>query len=202
MIRVLLLAAGESRRMGQPKMLLPYGASTIIETVAHAALSASVDEVILVLGAWEDRIREAVARLPLTLAVNTEYRKGMLSSIQCGFRHLGPDTEAAVILLGDQPEIPAKVIDMVVDAWRSSGKGLVVPVFADRRGHPLLVDMRYRDEVRGLDPATGLRALLNAHEDDVHEIAVPVEAILNDVDTPEDYRKLTGGRGFSPPSGD
>lgn len=202
MIRVVLLAAGESKRMGRPKLLLPFGNSTIIETVVSTALSASIDEVLLVLGAWEERIRQRIAHMPVTLAINTEYRSGMLSSIQCGFRHLPADTEAAVILLGDQPEIPVRVIDMVIDAWRVSGKGLVVPVCAGRRGHPLLVDMCYRDEVRHLDAALGLRALLSAHGDDVHEIEVPVKAILKDIDTPQDYSELTARVPVPPRSDD
>ena len=193
MISVVILAAGESTRMGQPKMLLPFSGSTIIETVVRTALASSADEVAVVLGAGADNVRGAVAHLPVSLALNTEYRLGMLSSIQCGVRSLRPDAGAAVIMLGDQPTIPVEVVDRVIDAWRSGGNSLVLPVMHGRRGHPLLVDLRLRDELLGLDHALGMRALVDAHESDLLEVEVDTPAVLKDVDTPEDYAGLTAG---------
>jgi len=196
MIRVLILAAGESRRMGQAKMLLPFpGGDTILETVVRAALASSADNVTVVLGAMEEKIREAIDHLPVAVAHNKDYRLGMLSSIQCGIRGLPRDTRAAVIMLGDQPTIPMEVIDRVIEAWRLSGKGFVLPTHGGRRGHPLLLDMRYREEVLLLDPAAGMRFFLAAHGEDILEIPVDTSAVLKDVDTPEDYAELVAGKG-------
>lgn len=193
MIRILILAAGESRRMGQPKMLLPCSGATIIETVAVTALASSAEEVVIVLGAMEESIRQAISHLPVVIAVNTEFRLEMLSSIQCGIRGLPPDTDAVVLMLGDQPTVPVEVIEQVIAAWRSSGKGFVLPTYGGRRGHPLLIDLRYRDELLRLDPSAGMRAMLTAHGEDVLEVPVDAPAILTDIDTPEDYATLTGG---------
>jgi molybdenum cofactor cytidylyltransferase len=112
----------------------------------------------------------------------------MLSSIQAGFKALPADADAAVVMLGDQPFLPAKVVDAIIEAYQTSGKGIVIPVFRGRRGHPVLVDLKYRDEVLGLDPADGMRQLMRAHPGDIHEIAVDDANILRDMDTPEDYR--------------
>lgn len=196
MIRALILAAGESRRMGQPKMLLPFGGATIIEAVAHAALASVADDVSVVLGAGKEIIRKTIAHLPVEVVVNTEFHLGMLSSIQCGFHSLPADTQATVIMLGDQPTIPSEAVDRVIDAWRQSGKGLVLPVYDGRRGHPLLVDMRYREQVLNLHPSAGMRTILTSHTTDILEVPVDIPAVLKDIDTPDDYVKLTGNKGI------
>lgn len=198
MIRILILAAGESRRMGQPKMLLPYAGATIIETVAGTALSSPAEQVVVVLGALEDKIRNAIAHLPVAIAVNRDFHLGMLSSIQCGIRMLMPEPGAVLLMLGDQPTVPVAAIESVIAAWRASDKSIVLPTFGGRRGHPLLIDLRYRDEILRLDPSAGMRALLTSYAGDVLEVPVDTSAILMDIDTPEDYAALTGDAGSSP----
>ena len=172
-------------------MLLPFGGVTIIETVVRTALASSADEVIVVLGTVEDKIREALAHLPVTFAVNNEYHQGMLSSIQCGLRQLSSNTSAVLVMLGDQPAIPSEAVDCVIEAWRSSGKGLVLPTYDGHRGHPLLVAMRYHEEALNLDPSAGMRALLAAHKEDILYVPVETATILKDIDTPEDYAEQT-----------
>lgn len=192
MIWAVVLAAGESRRMGTQKLLLPFGRATVVETVVAAAAGSRVDRVLAVLGADADEVRRKIGAgggPAVSFVLNEGYRSGMLSSVQAGFGALPGDAEAAVVMLGDQPFLRAPVIDVVVEAYRAGGKGIVVPVFRGRRGHPVLVDMKYRDEVRGLDPADGLRQLLGAHPDDVGEVEVDDAAILRDLDTPEDYQE-------------
>jgi molybdenum cofactor cytidylyltransferase len=216
MIWAVVLAAGESRRMGTQKLLLPYGEATVVEAVAEAARKSRVDRVLAVLGADADEVRRALERgtaasggvrmgasapdgyaaptgptaRSVAFAVNEEYRSGMLSSVQAAFRALPSDAMAAVVLLGDQPFIAPRVIDAVVDAFRTSGRGIVVPVFGGRRGHPVLVDLKYRDEVLRLDPADGLRQLLRAHPEDIEEVEADDPAILRDLDTPSDYQEV------------
>ena len=107
---------------------------------------------------------------------------------------LPAEAEAAVIMLGDQPFLPARVVDAVVEAWRASGKRIVLPAFRGRRGHPVLVGLEYRDEVLALDPAEGLRGLMRAHPEDIFEAAVEDSNILRDLDVPEDYDEF-GPRG-------
>ena len=189
MIWAVVLAAGESRRMGTQKLLLPFGGTTVIEAIVRAALDSEADATVVVLGADRERVRDLLKSYPLVFAVNEDYRLGMLSSIQAGFRALPNDAEAAVVMLGDQPAVPARVLDALIRAFRERRRGIAVPVHAGRRGHPVLVGAKYKDEVLGLDPEIGLRQLLRAHPEDVLEVAVPDAAVLEDIDRPGDYRK-------------
>ena len=187
MIWAIVLAAGESRRMGTQKLLLPFGDATVIESVVLTALASRVDRVLVVLGADKDDVREELEPLGIDLVVNDNFAEGMLSSVQAGFAALPPAAEAAVVMLSDQPFLPAGVVDAVVEAFRRSGKGIVVPAFQGRRGHPVLIGLKYHDEVLALDPTDGLRRLMRAHPDDIFEAAVEDANILRDMDVPEDY---------------
>jgi molybdenum cofactor cytidylyltransferase len=195
MIWAVVLAAGESLRMGTQKLVLPFGGRTVIESVVTAALDSAADRTLVVLGADQDKVRRILSPYPVKFAVNGEFHLGMLSSIQTGFRAVPHEARAIVIMLGDQPAIPAPVVDEVIGTYRRRGRGIVVPVFAGRRGHPVLVEARYREEVLGLDPEVGLRQLLRAHPDDVAEVDASTEAVLRDMDRPEDYAAEKGTPG-------
>jgi molybdenum cofactor cytidylyltransferase len=192
MIGAVVLAAGESKRMGVPKLLLPYRGATIIEAVLDAVTASGADATLVVLGANRTAIRERIRRFPVSVAVNTRFREGMLSSIQTGISALPRRCRAALVVLGDQPALPPSALDALIDAWNEGRKGIVVPVFGGRRGHPLLLDLKYRREIDGLTPETGLRGLLAAHPEDILEVDVPDGAVLADIDTPDDYRKAVG----------
>jgi len=193
MIWAVILAAGESKRMGRQKLLLPFGDVTVIEAVARTALDSRVDRALAVLGADREAVRAKLEPYGLEFAVNEDYGRGMLSSVQAGLSALPAEAEAAVVMLGDQPFLPARVVDAVVEAWRMSGKGIVLPAFRGRRGHPVLVGLEYRDEVLALDPAEGLRGLMRAHPEDIFEADVEDPNILRDLDVPEDYADLKKG---------
>ncbi len=194
MIWAVILAAGESRRMGTQKLLLPFGETTVVGAVVGTALASRVDRVLAVLGADRDAVRQELEPLGIDFAINENFAEGMLSSVQAGFRALPADAEAAVVMLGDQPFLPARVVDAVVEAFRQSGKGIVVPAFQGRRGHPVLIGLKYRDEVLALDPKDGLRRLMRAHPEDVFEAEVEDANILRDMDVPEDYAAETARR--------
>jgi molybdenum cofactor cytidylyltransferase len=186
-IWAVILAAGESRRMGTQKLLLPFGETTVVEAVVRTALDSRIDRALTVLGSDRDAIRLRLAPYGVEFAVNEDFKRGMLSSVQTGIRALPAEAEAAVVMLGDQPFLPARVVDAVIGAYRASGKGIIVPAFRGRRGHPILIGLEYRDEALSLDPAVGLRQLLAAHPDDVFEAEVDDTNILRDLDLPEDY---------------
>ena len=187
MIWAVILAAGESTRMGEPKLLLPFRGWTIIEDVVAAAVRSPVDRTLVVLGAHADRIERLLAAYPVERAFNPDYRSGMLSSIRCGVRRLPPDARAALVFLGDQPGLRGSTISAVLNAYGSTGKGIVLPARKGAGGHPILVDMKYREEIEGLDPAFGLKALLALHPADVERIEVGEGGIPPDIDTPEEY---------------
>ena len=113
----------------------------------------------------------------------------MLSSVQCGFKNLPPDTEAVLVFQGDQPFITPEVINSVIDAYRSSGKGIIVPVYKGKRGHPLLLDSKYKDQINTLDPEKGLRSVTYIHSSDIYEVNTDEPGILRDFDTYDDYNK-------------
>lgn len=192
MIGAIVLAAGESKRMGVPKLLLPYCGATMIEAVLAGVTASRVDATLVVLGADRRAIREKISGFPVSVTVNKRFRRGMLSSIQKGIASLPGGFRAALIVLGDQPNIGPPVIDRLIDAWKDARKGIVVPAYEGRRGHPLLLDLKYRGEIANLSPETGLRGLLQAHPDDILEVDVSDARILLDIDTPEDYRKALG----------
>jgi len=187
LIWAIVLAAGESRRMGTQKLLLPFGEATVIESVVRTALASHVDRALAVLGSDREAVRAKLEPYGVDFAVNEDFATGMLSSVQAGFKALPADAEAAVVMLGDQPFLPARVVDTVIEAYRACGKGIVLPVFRGRRGHPVLVDLKYRDEILALDPGDGLRRLIRAHAEDIFEAEVDDVNILRDLDVPEDY---------------
>jgi molybdenum cofactor cytidylyltransferase len=189
MIWAVILSAGESRRMGVQKLLLPFGETTIIESVVRTALDSSVDGVLVVLGADREAIKERLRPYPVSQVVNTRYREGMLSSIQVGVGALPPSARAAMVMLGDQPSVNSVITDELIAAYRETRKGIVIPVYGGRRGHPAVFDTKYKKEILGLAPEAGLRQLNRDHPEDILEVEVPYEAVLKDIDTPEDYEE-------------
>ena len=111
----------------------------------------------------------------------------MLSSVKCGFEFLPDDFRAAMIFLGDQPMAETSVINKMINAYNESGKGILVPVFANKRGHPLLVDKKYRDEIINLDEPDGLRGIIRMNPDDLLDVETENPTVLVDIDTKEDY---------------
>lgn len=188
-IWAIILAAGESRRMGSPKMLLQYKGKTIIENVIDNVIASGADKVLLVLGSSGDELLKIIGELPVKHCYNENYKLGMLSSVKCGLNFIPADTGAALIFLGDQPMIGTDIINIVIEAYRREGKGIVMPVFNNKRGHPLLIDFKYRKEIQNLDPEEGLRALARKFAHDVLEVKVNTPDILKDIDTREDYIK-------------
>jgi molybdenum cofactor cytidylyltransferase len=188
MITAIVLAAGKSERMGRPKMLLPFGRKTLIETVLAGVRRSRIDDVIVVLGAHREAIEPVISKFAFRTVFNKDFEAGMLSSVLWGLREVPAAAQAFLVVLGDHPSPPASVIDRLIAAHERTGKGIVLPVYRGRRGHPSLIDTRYREEVTALDPSIGLRQLLRDHPDDVLEVSVRTPAVLSDIDSPEDYR--------------
>lgn len=189
MIYALLLAAGESRRMGKPKMLLPFGQKTIVEHILDSILESNSDKILVVLGSHREEILSRIEARPVETVVNHRYKEGMLSSIQTGFEALPKEAAAALVHLGDQPLIPSSVLDALIEAYKGTRKGIVLPVYKKRRGHPILIDIKHRPEILGLSPDIGLRALVHDHPEDIQEVEVDTPYILKDIDKPEDYAR-------------
>lgn len=188
-IVAILLAAGRSRRMGAFKPLLPFGESTVIETCIRHLHHAGVQEIVVVIGHRAEEMRAHLAHLPVKLAVNTEAESEMGVSIARGIEQLSQHARAVLIALADQPAIPPEVIRSIINAHRT-GARLVIPEWNKRGGHPVLVDLSYRDELLNLDSQRGLRAFFEAHTTEVRRVKVNSPYIARDMDTWDDYCAL------------
>ena len=193
MIYTIVLAAGESRRMGTQKLLLPFGSTNVIAHVVDQLMRSAVDKTLVVVGHEADKVVKALSGQAVTIVENPDYASGMLSSVRCGLRALGPQgqagPDAVLVALGDQPAITSQLVDYLIQAFIENSKGLVVPVFGGRRGHPLLFAAHYRHEILTHYGDVGLRGLLHAHTDDVLELTAPTAVVLSDMDYPEEYRR-------------
>lgn len=185
----MILAAGESKRMGQPKLLLPFGEKTIIETIVEKVISSRVDNTLVVLGSEREEVEQKIKNFPVQVAFNADYPSGMLSSVLCGLGAMPEETKAVVVVLGDQPSVSKEVIDKIVDAYQKTGKGIVLPVFKKERGHPVIIDMKYKDEIERLSPDIGLRGTVYSHPEDILEVDVDTPNILKDIDDEADYKR-------------
>jgi molybdenum cofactor cytidylyltransferase len=183
----IILAAGESKRMKSPKMLLPYRGRTFIENVIDSVKVSKVDGVMVVLGSHSDDILKVTGNLSVVHCYNENFVEGMLSSVKCGFSSLPDGAGTAVVLLGDQPMVSPEIINMLISAYHKSGKGIIIPVHNSERGHPILIDLKYREEVLDLDPEIGLKALSQKFPFDVLEVETDDRGVLTDIDTQEDY---------------
>jgi molybdenum cofactor cytidylyltransferase len=204
-ISAIILAAGESRRMGQPKLLLPWGKTTVLgQVVSMFAMGLSTDsvtdsrretgyEIIVVTGGAHTQIEELVPQLakkyPIRAIYNSKYaRGGMLSSIQVGLATLGSEPHAALIGLGDQPQVREETIRHICAAFIQTESPLVIPSFENRRGHPWLASRSLWPEILALPSSTTPRQFLNNYAGQIAYIEAD-ESILQDLDTPEEYNR-------------
>jgi molybdenum cofactor cytidylyltransferase len=189
-IGAVVLAAGLSRRMGQPKVLLPWGeGSTIIREIVRTTVQAkSFAEVIVITGQWDTDIRQQIADLPVRAVHNPRFDTGeMISSVQTGLRELSPHLGAALILLGDQPDLESTVIRQVLAAYAETLSPIVAPVYRGQRGHPVLFDRSLWTEILALPDKAAPRDALLAHPSEIQQVEVDTGSILQDIDTPRDY---------------
>lgn len=189
-VAAMLLAAGESRRMGEPKGLLPLGSKTVVEVILDKLLSLPLHEIIAVLGHQADRLRGAIGNRAVRAVINSEYPRGMLSSVQFGLKHLSPGAEGVMICLLDQPLIPTEVFRCLVDSLQHDASRILIPTYEGRRGHPILIPLQFCDEVFTLEDSLGLRQLLRAKGEAIREVAVTAKDVLSDLDTKRDYELL------------
>jgi molybdenum cofactor cytidylyltransferase len=183
-ICAVILAAGESRRMGTPKMVLPFKGTTILEQVIRNVRNSDAGNIMVVLGAWRENIEKMLSKSEVDWCFNRNFSSGMLSSVLCGLDNThGP----FMVIPGDQPLISTESINMVIEKFRSSGKGIIVAVYSGKRGHPVLMHEKYRREIKFINPSRGLRELLILHADDVLDVETGDPGVLKDFDTYEEY---------------
>lgn len=192
MICAIVLAAGQSERMGAQKLLLPFGGKTVIAHIVEQITASSVDEVYVVVGYQWKQVSEGLSGSAFSIVKNSNYKSGMLSSVRCGLKAIPQECKAVLVALGDQPSITTKLIDNMLQNFSSTEKQILVPIYDGKRGHPIIFSAVYRDEILTHYDDIGLRGLLYAHKGDVFELPVASSGVLSDMDCPEDYqRELT-----------
>jgi molybdenum cofactor cytidylyltransferase len=189
-IGAVVLAAGQSTRMGQPKMLLPWAdGKTIIEHIVEQLVMARIDEIVVVTGHYSAEIRERVQPFGVKIAFNKAYKTGeMLSSLQTGLRAMSDHISAALMVLGDQPQMQPRVLYRLLKAYAEGAGQILIPSYQMQRGHPILLGRRYWHEMCQLEGDASPRQVMDAHKDEICHIVVDTDTILHDVDTPSDYR--------------
>jgi CTP:molybdopterin cytidylyltransferase MocA len=192
-----VIAAGESRRMGRMKPLLPLGSRTVLQRVADGLLEADLSPVTVVLGHRADEVAECLRDRPVKITVNENYRRGMLSSVQWGVGRLPPECPAFLLALGDQPEVTPSVLHALIEEWTTHPGSIVVPTYNGKRGHPLVIDARYRPALLALRGLQTLRDLVHAPDMLRREVPTDEPGLLTDLDTPEDYERLLRSGRFS-----
>lgn len=191
MIAGIILAAGQSSRLGHPKQLLPVLGEPLLRHTLRRVLASSLDVVILVVGHEADAVRDAVADFPVEVVFNPDATRGQSTSVRAGLTALSPETEAAVFILGDQPEVDPEVVDSLIAAWRASHAPVVAPRYDDGTGNPVLFDRRCFPELALLGGDTGARPVVRAYQASGELQLVPVAAPAPaDVDTEADYAAL------------
>ena len=188
-VAAILLAAGRSRRMGAFKPLLPFGNTTVIQSCINYLSTGGSEEIVVVAGHRAENIREQLQDSSLRFVVNSEPESPMGVSIACGIRALPESARAALIALVDHPAVPAAVIATLIAEWEQ-GALLVKPTWQERGGHPVLVDLRFREQLQSLDESGGLKAFFAAHAPLVKRVAVNSPYVARDMDTWDDYRGL------------
>lgn len=189
-ISAIILAAGYSSRMGDYKPLLKLGSYFAIEHTVRCFLQAGVLDVRVVVGFRAEELVEVVEHLGGKVVVNPEFAQGMYSSIQAGVRSLEQNAQAFFILPSDIPLISSTTIKRIVDCYLQFQHSVIRPVYNGQWGHPPLISARFKEEITQRAYQDGLRGFLHLHEQETYEMAVQDEAVLLDMDTPEDYRAL------------
>jgi len=190
MITAIILAAGESKRMGEPKMLMPWGKSTVLQTVISTLQSSGISDILVVTGGARAQVESLIGKSVQT-TFNKEYaNEEMLVSIQIGLKEKIREASAALICLGDQPQVQGKIVRALAEAWNQNHARIVIPSYEKKRGHPWLVSREYWEEIINLPKDKTMRDFFALHKRDIFYVNVDTPSILQDLDTPDDYLKF------------
>jgi molybdenum cofactor cytidylyltransferase len=195
----IVLAAGESSRMGGIKQLLPVGDETLIERVLGRILASHLDQVVLVLGHRAMEIQAVIGRRfvdpRLCIIENRSYRQGISSSIVAGIREVEGACDHAMIFLADMPCVPTHLIDRLLERHRTSGTSITAVQADGRPAHPVIFGREAYPDLKGLTGDVGAKSLFRKYSDSISLIAAEGGYDTLDIDTPEDYAGFQAGAG-------
>jgi molybdenum cofactor cytidylyltransferase len=190
-IAAVLLAAGRSSRMGaESKLLLPHPADQrpLLWHAAQSVLALGLMEVLVVVRPDLPELADALAGLPVRLVPNAEYQQGMATSLRAGIAALAPDVQAALVVLGDTPEVDPAVFTALLAAYRAEGRPMTLPIYDGIPGPPTLFSRVAFPTLAQLTGDQGGRRIMIEHPDWVTRVPLPLARIPRDIDTPDDYR--------------
>jgi len=192
-LAAIILAAGESRRMGRPKALLACQGTTflghLLRVTAHPAISVRR----VVLGAAADEIRRATGVAPEAVVMNPEWQKGQLSSLQAGLRSLPEGgTDGVLVCPVDQPLISALLVDRLIKAFRAQQRDIVMPTYQGHRGHPVIFSSKLYPELFAAPVDVGARAVVWAHQAELFELPTEEEGVVMNLNDPETLARIAG----------
>ncbi|MSP39650.1 MAG: nucleotidyltransferase family protein [Deltaproteobacteria bacterium] len=196
MIAAVVLSAGESSRMGEPKALLSIDGQTFIERIVSALKLSGLERIVVVLGFNAEEMRQKIAHLPVEIVVNPHFKQGQLSSLQAAIRHLESDNncQAMLVHLVDHPYVDPVLVRALLQHFSNSKKVIVVPRHHGKRGHPVIFSRALFSELLNAPLDQGAKAVVNAHRDETLEIDTEDVGITLDIDTPELYRQHVKGK--------
>jgi len=187
LISAIILAAGESRRMGEPKQLMPLGKTTILERTVDNFLNSEVHDVIVVVGYRAEEVISLIADRSVAIAVNSAYREGMSTSIVAGLSLISDKIQGVMLALADQPFIDSHTINHLIEAFGAHNKNIAIPVYQGKRGHPVIFAIKYKEELLRLKGDIGGKEIIGQHPDDILEVTVNCEGICVDINTVDNY---------------
>ena len=191
-IGAVVLAAGQSRRMGeQNKLLTPWLGSTLVEHVVDEAMASDAQTVCVVTGHEGDRVASLLTDRPVVIVRNPEYAEGMASSLRSGVRVLPQSTDGILVCLGDMPLVQAGHLDRLIAAFsQQDSRGICIPTYTGRRGNPVLLSVEFRREIACLEGDRGARGLITARPEVITEVPVDDPSVLIDIDTPASLQSI------------
>ncbi len=192
MINGIILAAGESKRMGSPKALLPFKGKTFLEHIISVLKRCSLDAVTVVLGADAKTIRESADLSETNVVVNSNYEEGQLSSLIAGLDSLPARSEAVVVCLVDMPFVTEETVNAILSTFSETHASIVVPVYEGRRGHPVLFSRSVYEELLNAPPEQGARWVVKADVSRVRYVEVSDGGVVIAINTPDDYKSRLG----------
>jgi molybdenum cofactor cytidylyltransferase len=187
-ISAILLGAGESKRMGVDKLLLPWGRKTVLEHCVKTLLRSEVQELVVVFGIRNKRVKNLFQGRKVKVIINPYSNRGMSTSIQRGLQAIHPGCHGVLIALGDQPHLKTRTINVLIHAFEERERGIIVPCFQGKRGHPVIFHRRYKKELLHLKGDVGGRSIIERHPEDVRLVPVKSIGVVKDVDTWQDYK--------------
>ncbi|MBI3803077.1 MAG: nucleotidyltransferase family protein [Nitrospirae bacterium] len=194
MVAAVILAAGLSRRLGQPKQLLPFEGRSLIRRTTEQVIAAGEsqwEEVVVVLGHEAAKVQQELKGLAIRTVFNPRFAMGMSASLIAGLQAVIPQAEGAMIFLGDQPIVSTEIIQSMLTRYRKSHKSIIVPAYGGVRGNPVLFSRSVFSELMDLEGDRGGREVVMRDPKRVETVAFPSDFAPQDVDTWEDYETLT-----------